>query len=221
MTPHFPRFDRSRRGFALLLGGGLASPLWSCGAASVPVSLKPPGAPVPPSRYKSVLRSWTRSRRLNTIEEMDNVLTVTSTYYSPEFRSAYLSKYKSDFHLTQQEAKELSLRHDLLQKESHEFYVALFAQRQKYAFLDEEESAFVVRLVDDRGRVAQPTRLERIRRPGVVEKTYFPYTNSFRTVYRVIFDQGPVFDAQFSGSSWFGLRFSGPQGSAVLSWHLG
>ncbi len=193
----------------------------ACSTDGAIVHLNSPARSYEPGDYKSVLRTWTRSRRLNTLEEMDNVLTVTSTYHSADFRSAYLAKYASDFHLEPTEVEAMRAEHMQLTEKVHEFYVALFAQTMKYARLDEEDGAFQVHLVDDRGTAIKPARIERIERPGVVEYTYFPYTNSYRSVYRIVFDQSRAHPSDFSGAKWFGLRFSGPQGTTVLKWVLG
>jgi len=190
----------------------------SCAGQSQLVSLKAPDKAYQPDDYKSVLRLWTRERRLNTLEEMDNVLTVTSTYYSAEFRAAYLAKYVSDYHLSAGQSKALVAEHAGLNADQHEFYVALFAQQHKYGLLDDPRSAFQVHLVDDQGRAFKPMRVEHIKRPGALETTYFPYSTSFRSVFRVVFDKKSA--ALAPDAKWFGLRFSGPQGTTVLTWRL-
>lgn len=187
------------------------------------VSLDPPTRHYEPQEYSAVLKAWTRSSRLNTLEEMDNVLTVTSTYYSPEFRAAYLARYTRDFHLSGDEFGALQGEQQRLAQVEHEFYVAMFGQRPDYGRLDDaERTAWQVHLIDDRGHTYKAARIERVKRPSVLERTYFPYTTDFRGVFRVVFskegESGAVFDQNVR---WFGLRFSGPQGTTILKWHLG
>lgn len=206
--------------FAFFLVG--APFLHGCASKQKVVSLAAPTISYKASDYKSVLRDWTRSRRLNTLDEMDNVLTVTSTYYSAEFRAAYLAKYQDDYHLTRAESEAMRSEYEQLGERQHEFYVALFAQNHKYGLLDNETSAWQVHLIDDQGRAFKPTRIEYIRRPGAQELSYFPYTNSFRSVFRVIFDKsGPEAVQLPARAKWFGLRFSGPQGTTIVRWDLG
>ena len=134
-----------------------------------------------------MLRTWTRSKQLTNVEVMDNVLTVTATYESWDFRWAYAVRYAEDYRLT------ISQRHALLERslaethERHQFYVALYAQESKWADLDAEEPTWIVRLVDSAGTETDPIKLDKVRRPTARELTYFPYTNSFRTVYRLSF----------------------------------
>jgi len=203
-----------------LMGLGLCV---ACAGQKQPVNLNAPTHSFAPSDYTGVLKTWTRSTRLNTLKEMDNVLTVSSTYYSAEFRAAYLAKYKSDFQLTSQEGQALQAEHQKLQLTQHEFYVALYGQRPEYGKLDDaERTAWQVHLIDSEGRVYKPARLERIVRPTVLERTYFPYTSDFRSVFRLVFDKTGESAAVFgSDVKWFGLRFSGPQGATILKWYVG
>src|SRR6478736_9023349 len=52
------------------------------------------------SDYELVLKTWTRSEQLTTVSAMDNVLTVTATYESWDFRWAYAVRYAEDYRLT-------------------------------------------------------------------------------------------------------------------------
>lgn len=202
----------------LLLGAPLQQ---GCASKDQVVSLAAPTNPYQASDYKSVLHDWTRSRRLNTLEAMDNVLTVTSTYYSAEFRAAYLAKYEDDYHLTRTEAEAMRSEYHQLGEHQHEFYVAMFGQYHRYGLLDDEMSAWQVHLIDDQGHAFKPSSIEFIRRPGAQEFAYFPYTNSFRNVFRVIFNKsGPGAAELPAGAKWFGLRFSGPQGTTIVRWDL-
>jgi hypothetical protein len=196
---------------------------WACASDQRPLSLGAPTRSFSPGDYSGVLKTWTRTTLLNTLQEMDNVLTVTSTYYSAEFRAAYLAKYESDFQLTSQERRALQTEHQTFHQAQHEFYVALYGQRPDYGKLDDpERTAWQVHLIDSEGRVYKPARLERIRRPTVLERTYFPYTSDFRTVFRLVFDKTGDTAAVFGQEvQWFGLRFSGPQGATILKWHVG
>ncbi|MEP7053570.1 MAG: hypothetical protein ABJB12_24620, partial [Pseudomonadota bacterium] len=52
------------------------------------------------SDYESVLKAWTRTEQLTTVNAMDNVFTVTATYESWDFRWAYTVRYAEDYRLT-------------------------------------------------------------------------------------------------------------------------
>ncbi|HEY6078505.1 MAG TPA: hypothetical protein VIW29_06870 [Polyangiaceae bacterium] len=173
--------------------------------------------------YSGVLRSWTRSKQFTNVSVMDNVLSVTATYESWDFRWAYVVRYAEDYRLT------IDQRHSLLERsladarENHQFYVALYAQRHRWADLNAKDPAWIVRLIDDEGTETAPSNIEQIRKPGAIELTYFPYTTPWRSAFRVTFPRvradGRPTIAQ--ASRWFGLRFAGAQGYEEIVWELG
>ena len=172
------------------------------------------------SDYAGVLRQWTRSAQLTSLDEMNNVLTVTATYESWDFRWAYAIRYAEDYRLT------VDQRHALLERslaethDKHEFYVALEAMKFKWSDLTAEQPAWIVRLIDDTGTETAPSQIQSIRRPGAIELTYFPYTSPWRNAFRISFPRVRA-DGRAtipSAARWFGLRFAGPQGNQEIVW---
>jgi hypothetical protein len=170
--------------------------------------------------YSAVLRQWTRSAQLTSLDAMDNVLTVTATYESWDFRWAYAIRYSEDYRLT------IDQRHALLERslaetrEQHQFYVALYAERHKWNDLTADQPAWIVRLIDDQGTETAPTNIQKIKKPGAIELTYFPYTSPWRSAFRVTFPRVRA-DGRAtipSDARWFGLRFAGPQGNEEILW---
>jgi len=170
--------------------------------------------------YERVLDQWTRTSQLFQASELDDVLTATATYESWDFRWAYVVRYAEDYRLT------VDQRHALLERSLaeegrfHQFYIALYAQRHQWSDLTAENAAWIIRLIDDRGNETAPSEIEPIRRPGAIERTYFPYTSPWRRAYRVRF---PVARADgrrtiAPDAGWFGLRFAGAQGNQQLVW---
>lgn len=172
--------------------------------------------------YNQVLKSWTRSLQLLSVEQLDNVLTVTATYESWDFRWAYVIRYGQDYRLTVDQRRSLLDRALAETRREHQFFVALEAQRFKWGDLALENPAWIIRLIDDQGSETAPSEIIEIKRPGAMEQTYFPYTSPFRHAYRVTF---PVKRADgtttiLPKARWFGLRFAGPQGNDELVWRL-
>jgi hypothetical protein len=174
------------------------------------------------SDYETVLKAWTRSEQLTTVNAMDNVLTVTATYESWDFRWAYTVRYAEDYRLT------IDQRHSLLERslaethEAHEFYVALYAEKHKWNDLKAAEPAWIVRLTDDEGTETAPSDIQTIKKPGAIELTYFPYTTPWRSAFRITFpkvraDGRPTISP---AARWFGLRFAGAQGNEELIWEV-
>lgn len=173
--------------------------------------------------YDQVLRAWTRSDDLIKVSDLDDVLTVTATYESWDFRWAYVVRYAEDYRLTVDQRQALLERSLAETRKAHQFYVALYAQKHKWNDLTADEPAWIVRLVDDEGTETAPTEIKAIKKPGAIELTYFPYTTPWRSAFRITF---PVVRADgrptiSPAARWFGVRFAGAQGNNALIWEIG
>lgn len=172
--------------------------------------------------YSTVLKRWTREAQLISMDELDNVLTVTATYESWDFRWAYAIRYAEDYRLTVEQRTNLLERSLAETRGEHQFYVSLYAQRHNWSDLKAEQPAWTVRLIDDSGGETAPTDIEPIPKPGAIERTYYPYTSVWRRSYRIRFprtrpDGSPAIDEK---ARWFGLRFAGAQGNDALVWQI-
>jgi hypothetical protein len=172
--------------------------------------------------YDSVLRRWTRSTQLTSLNAMDNVLTVSATYESWDFRWAYAVRYAEDYRLTVDQRHALLERSLAETRDRHEFYLALYAQKHKWNDLTDEHPAWIVRLIDDAGTETAPLEIQAIKRPNAIELTYFPYTNPWRSAFRLTFPRvrGDGRATIPPDARWFGLRFAGPQGNQEVIWEL-
>ena len=172
--------------------------------------------------YERVLDRWTRTEQLIVAAEPDDVLTATATFEAWDFRWAYVVRYAEDYRLTVDQRRGLMARSLAEVDKVHQFYVALYASRRAYADLAAEKPAWIIRLIDDRGDETAPSEIEAVRKPGAIERTYYPYTTPWRTVFRVRF---PVARADgrrtiSPNAQWFGLRFAGAQGNQQLVWFV-
>jgi hypothetical protein len=170
--------------------------------------------------YERVLDRWTRTEQLFVASELDDMLTVTATYESWDFRWAYVVRYAEDYRLTVDQRRALLERSLTETAKHHQFYVALYTERHAYADLTAENAAWIIRLIDDLGNETAPTEIESIRKPGAIERTYFPYTSPWRKAYRVRFPVARA-DGRLTiapSAQWFGLRFAGAQGNQQLVW---
>jgi hypothetical protein len=175
-----------------------------------------------PADYEPVLQRWTRSNQLISMNELDNVLTVTATYESWDFRWAYVVRYSEDYRLTVEQRTSLLERSLAETRGEHQFYVALYAQRHQWSDLNADPPAWIVRLIDDRGSETAPTDIQAIKKPGAIERTYFPYTTTWRRAYRIRFPRvsGNGRPSIAKEARWFGLRFAGAQGNEQLVWNV-
>ena len=194
--------------------------LWACGTEKVRLARGP--REYVATDYERVLERWTRTEHLFLAREPDDVLTVTATYESWDFRWAYVIRYAEDYRLTVEQRHALLDRSLAEADRTHQFYVALYAQRHEWSDLMAENAAWIIRLIDDLGNETAPSEIEPIKRPGAIERTYFPYTTPWRRAYRVRFpmaraDGRPTIS---QNAQWFGLRFAGAQGNQQLVWLL-
>lgn len=200
--------------------GALCLCLVGCGAPTVSLGEGP--REYAPTDYERILDRWTRTEQLFVASEPDDILTATATYESWDFRWAYVVRYAEDYRLTVDQRRALLARSLAEVDKVHQFYVALYAQRRSYSDLAAEKPAWIIRLIDDRGDETAPSEIEPIRRPGAIERTYYPYSTPWRTVFRVRF---PVARADgrrtiSPNAQWFGLRFAGAQGNQQLVWFV-
>lgn len=173
--------------------------------------------------YSEVLKRWTRKTQTLSLQQTDELLTVQSTYQSWDFRWAYAARYAEDYQLGEAEA--VAYRENTLRDGSaaHEFYVTLYGTSVRWTDLSQSTSAWIVRLVDEQGAVTSPSDIARVRRPGALERNYFPYTTPWRNVFRIRFPKianDGQRDSVGAQAKWMALRFSGPQGRAELTWQL-
>ncbi len=172
--------------------------------------------------YESILRLWTRERQFTNVNEMDNVLSVTATYESWDFRWAYVVRYAEDYRLTVDQRKALLERSLTETRDTHEFFVALYAQKHKWNDLTADQPAWIVRLIDDEGTETAPSDIQAIKKPSAIEITYYPYTSPWRSAFRLTFPKVRADGTRTVSpeSRWLGLRFAGPQGNQEIIWDI-
>jgi hypothetical protein len=171
--------------------------------------------------YDALLKRWTREERVYSLQGVDDVLSVSATFESWEFRWAYVVRYAEDYRLTIEQRRDLLGNALQDARKHHQFYVALYGNRPREADLLSKQPSWVVRLVDDLGHVTAPDEIIPIKKPGALERTYFPYTTVWRMAFRIRFPTatpaGPSIDP---GAGRVVLRFSGPLGNLELPWIL-
>ncbi len=213
-----------RRWCSALLAISVASLAAALGACAEPkVSLGKGPREYTDSDYPQVLDRWTRTKSLVAIGELDNLLTVTSTFESWDFRWAYVVKYANDYRLTVEQRRSLLERTLAETQDSHRFYVTLYGTKVRWTDLTRPQTAWIVRLIDDEGNETAPTSIELISRPGPLEIRYFPYTTVWRHVFRIKFPTTTP-DGRSTiapEARWFGLRFAGAEGNEELRWDIG
>jgi hypothetical protein len=209
------------RGAALLLAVAMATPALG-GCATSLVSLKEGPREYVATDYESVLRVWTRTENLIALSELDNFLTATATFESYDFRWAYVVRYVQDYRLTIEQRKRLLDKTLEETRTHHQFFVAIYGGERRWNDLTKPDSAWIVRLIDEKGNETAPEEITAIKRPNALERTYYPYVTPFRRAFRIRFprtlpDGRPTISPS---AKWFGLRFAGAQGNTELVWEV-
>src|SRR5215471_910816 len=144
--------DRRAAGFrATCLGAATLAGLLFVAACGAPaVSLAEGPREYVATDYERVLDRWTRTEQLFVATELDDVLTVTATFESWDFRWAYVVRYAEDYRLTVDQRTALFDRSLSEVDRFHQFYLAPYAQRHQWSDLTAENAAWIIRLIDDR-----------------------------------------------------------------------
>ena len=174
-----------------------------------------------PTDYEHVLARWTRSEDLVALAELDSLLTVTATFETWDFRWAYVVRYARDYRLSVEQRRVLLDSTLAETRAHHQFFVALYGGNRKWTDLTKPNTAWIVRLIDDKGNETAPVEIIAIPKPGPIERTYFRYASVWRQVFRIRFPtstpNGPTIAPD---AKYVGLRFAGAQGSEELHWVL-
>lgn len=208
---------------ALALVSAVSAVAAVSGCTEPRVSLAPGPREYVATDYPQVLKRWTRERSLIAVSELDDLLSVTATFESWDFRWAYVVRYAQDYRLTVEQRRTLLDKTLNETQDTHQFYVALYGTNRRWTDLTKPNSAWIVRLIDDKGNETAPATIELIVKPAALERTYFPYTTVWRQAFRIKFarvtnDDRPTIAPD---ARWFGLRFAGAEGNEELRWEMG
>ena len=212
---------RRWRGFVVPLLG-LVLIVLATGCAKSNVSLQTGPRSFTQESYAKVYRAWSRSAEDFSWGNLRDVLRVTATFESWEFRWAYAVRYAHDHSLTENERTGLLQTSLAAAKTEHRFLVTLSGNDHRESNLAGKKSAWRVLLIDSKGHQAFPKALERVRHPTAANRVYFPSISPHRETFRITFDvktpEGkPTIPV---GSKYVDLRFAGPHGIVDLRWEF-
>lgn len=212
---------RHARVAAALLGmGSLALAIAGCGSSRVP--MRESTRSFTASDYGGVYDRWTRSADEFEFGRLSEILHVTATFESWEFRWAYVVRYAADHSFTTEERTRLLEETLADSRERHRFFVTLSVPMWREGDLTGRQSDWRVVLVDPTGRQVEPVELTRIGRPSADQRAYFPSINRQRHTYRMAFpatheDGTPTIPPD---ADHVLLRFAGSSGTVNLKWDL-
>lgn len=191
-----------------------------CGSRALPI--RPASRAFTADDYQQIYSDWTRESDEFEFGRLEDILHVTATFESWEFRWAYVVRYAADYSLRTDERTRL-LRSSLADaQQRHRFFVTMVGNRYRESDITDERSAWRVLLIDESGRQSEPIEVARVRRPGAAERVYFPSVTTHRHVLRIAFpthyaDGTPVIEPD---AREVRLRFTGAEGTVDLRWEL-
>lgn len=206
---------------ALTFTAGCAAVLFAA-CATAPVRLDPAPRTFTPKDYERVYELWTRDADEFAWGRLTDVLSVTATFESWEFRTAYIVRYAEDHGIDVAERDRLIAAALEDAETHHRFFVTLVGPNYRESDLTGRRAAFRALLVDDDDRATAPVTLERIHRPSPAEKVYFPSVTPLRMTFRIAFpatreDGSPTIPED---ARRVRLRFTGATGRVDLAWDV-
>jgi hypothetical protein len=198
----------------------LALALAACGAGAV--GLRQGTRDFTPGDYEGIYGRWTRSADDFDFGRLGEVIHVTATFESWEFRWAYVVRYGNDHSFTTEERTRLLEETLADSRVRHRFFVTLGLPVYRDADLTGTTSDIRVLLVEPSGRQVEPVELVRIARPAADQRRYFPSIHRQRHSYRIAFaaigpDGAPTIPPE---ARWVDLRFAAAAGTINLRWDL-
>jgi len=196
----------------------LAFVMTACGAA--PITMRQSTRSFTDRDYKAVYKAWTRDADEFSVGKLKDVLNVTATFQSWEFRWAYVVRFAQDNSLGT-DARTAMLQSSLDDtKVRHRFFITLGGNNFDESDMTSERAAWRVLLVDPKGNHYVPLEMERVRKPTPADRAYFPSVSPFRQTFKVSFDAKgkdglPILS---DGTPYVILRFTGPEGVVDLRW---
>ena len=210
------------RGHVLGLGLALSAALAAAACDAPRVSLVTSPRAFTEGDYGSIYGRWTRSADEFDFGRLGEVLHVTATFESWEFRWAYVVRYAHDHSFTTDERTHL-LEESLADAEArHRFFVTLGLPIYREADLTGALSDIRVLLVEPSGRQFEPVEMTRINRGAADTRRYFPSIHRQRHIFRIAFptvgdDGAPTIPHE---ADHVVLRFASAAGTVDLRWDL-
>ncbi len=205
---------------AIALVSLLALAFAGCGAGSVPIHQGTRSFTA--SDYGGIYERWTRNGDEFDFGRLAEILHVTATFESWEFRWAYVVRYAQDHSLTTEE-RTRTLEQSLGDaRVRHRFFVTVGVPIFREGDITGGVSDIRVVLVDPEGRQTAPAEILQIHRPSTDQRIYFPSINRQRHTFRVAFpavadDGTPTIPAD---AAFVVLRFASALGTVDLRWDL-
>ncbi len=168
--------------------------------------------------YEEVWQRWTREGTL--YHGFAQVVGVSATFKSWDFRQAYLAIYSERYALTPAEKATLEAKERAEHAAAHELFLSVSVEARGWRDLTRKESPWHISLVNERGDEVHPSAIEKLRPLPVDVPIFFPNHGPFGKAYVVRFPRKLSDGRDFLGASprKVILRVAGGPGKTELTW---
>lgn len=160
--------------------------------------------------YRSTLKEWTRSKQLYSTQDMQVKILTHATFFSPEFRGAFIEEHMKRKYLEGSKAAQYLEKHEQRDARGLEFFIGIYTPKDYRELSLGEESFWEAVLTTEGGEELKPISIE-LREVTPYTKVMFPYLSRWSKAYLVVF---PKTDP---GSS-FQLTLRSVVGESHLIW---
>lgn len=173
-----------------------------------------------PDDYDKIRDRWTRYGEV--LRALDTSLYVHATLESPDFTSAFVSRYSHMFGLPSNQKKELKQGKKTKWEKGYVFKIAAATHSMRDNDFDRPDSIWHVYLSTSNEKKVAPLSIKRQRRLTQTTHEFYPYLGAFHRLYEVTFPKTLPDGSPLVGKSSraLNLHLAGPLGSTKLIWRL-
>ncbi len=137
------------------------------------------------STYKAVLMKWTSEARI--YRGLDLELMTSATFKSPEFREVYANEYARTYKLSRKEKGKLIKDQKQASLIYNDFIMSAYVPDKKWNDFNKKDSIWKIYLnAGDKTKIT-PIEIRKIKKIDAVLTHFFPYINTWETIYLVRF----------------------------------
>ena len=156
-----------------------------CQIVSSVKQLEASSDPYQGSAYKAVLIKWTNEARI--YRGLDLELMTAVTFKSPEFREAYANEYDRTYKLSREEKEKLIKDQKEASLIYNDFIMSAYVPDKKWNDFNKKNSIWKIYLNANNGKKITPLEIRKIKKIDAVISHFFPYINSWESLYLVRF----------------------------------
>lgn len=148
-------------------------------------------APLHAKGYRATLHHWTRSKQLFSTTDVQVKVLAHATYFSPQFRKAFIAQHLKKKYLEGPEAGRFLEEQEREAAKGQEFFVGMYSPKPYRAFTSGKDSFWEAVLITEKGEVLKPLLVSPVE-VTPYERVMFPYLTRWTKGYRVVFPKATL-----------------------------